>query len=504
MGNKNSHHRVKQRVVDQQRTIQAGTDAARAAMRTTDSFVNLGARLGFGAGSQQDGSRYQIDFISRNPYNLEAAYRSNWLCGKVVDAYAQDMTRAGIEMQSDEVTPDDIEKMHKAIERMRVWSELTDAIRWGRLYGGCVAVLLIDGQRLDTPLRLDTVTRGQFKGIVALDRWQVSPTLFDLVTEYGPNLGKPKFYDVTAAAKALAGERIHYSRAVRIDGLDLPYRQALAENGWGQSVLERLWDRVVAFDSTSEGAAQLVYKAHLRTLKIKGFRDIVALGGKAFEGLVKQLEMIRAYQSNEGLTLLDDTDTFETHQYTFSGLDNLLLQFGQQLSGATGIPLVRLFGQSPAGLNSSGESDLRTYYDNVAQEQDQRLRPGLGVILELVHRSEFGKPLPAGFGFEFVPLWQMTDEQKANVLEKTTIAICTAYNDGVISWAVALKELRQAARKTGVFTNISDEDIDEADANPPPRGEVEGIDPATGEAKIGTPAVPGTEDNDKPEIKAAA
>lgn len=472
---KNSHHRTQQRVTDQQADIQK---------RTADSFVNFGARLGFGAGSQQDGARYQMDFISRNPYNLEAAYRSNWLCGKVVDTFAQDMTRAGIEILSDEIAPDEIEKLHKSIERMRIWSELTDAVKWGRLYGGCVVVLLIDGQALNTPLRLDTVGKDQFKGIVALDRWQVSPTMENLVTEFGPHLGKPKYYDVTPAAKALIGERVHYSRCIRIDGLDLPYRQSLAENGWGQSVLERLWDRVVAFDSTTAGAAQLVFKAHLRTLKIKGLRDIIALGGKAQEGLLKQIEMIRQFQSNEGMTLLDDTDTFETHSYTFAGLPDVLSQFGEQLSGAADIPLVRLFGQSPGGLNSTGESDLRTYYDKVAQEQDQKLRPGVGVIMELVHRSEFGKPLPDGFGFEFVPLWQLTEEQKANVLDKKTKAVCDAYNATLISWPVALKELRQAARITGVFSNITDEDITDAENAPPPPGELDSIDPKTGEAKL--------------------
>lgn len=35
---------------------------------------------------------------------------------------------------------------------------------------------------------------------------------------------------------------------------------------------------------------------------------------------------------------------------------------------------MRLFGQSPAGLNASGDSDLRTYYDNVANGQDKQLR----------------------------------------------------------------------------------------------------------------------------------
>lgn len=465
---KNSHHRVQQRIQKTADTIRTGTDAARASgMRTGDSFANLTSRLGYGAGSQQDNARYQLDYISRNPYNLEAAYRSNWLCGMVVDTVAQDMTRAGIDFQSDEIAPEEAAKLHAAFERMRIWSALGDGIKWGRLYGGCVVVMLIDGQRLNTPLNPDTVREGQFKGLVALDRWQVTPTLHELVTEFGPDLGKPKFYDVAVSAQALIGERIHYSRVVRIDGLDLPWRQRLAENGWGQSVLERLWDRVIAFDSTTEGAAQLVYKAHLRTIKIPQFREMVAMGGPALEGLIKQLQFMRSMQSNEGLTVLDGGDEFETHQYSFTGLPDLMEKFAEQLSGATQIPLVRLFGQSPGGMNSSGESDLRTYYDNVSQQQDQKLRPGVAAILDLIHRSELGSPLPEGTEFEFVPLWQMTDEQKANVAKTKTDAVVAAEGAAIISPATAAKELRQISRQTGVFSHIADEDIDMLDTEPP-------------------------------------
>lgn len=486
MSTKSSHHRKANTPAARGAAIRAETDAARVSIKTADSFVNLAARLGYGAGSLQDHASFTVDYVSRIPSTLEAAYRSNWLCGKVIDAYAQDMTRAGIEILSDGMDPDDVEQMHEDIERLKIWHELTDAVKWGRLYGGGIVVMLIDGQDLSTPLRLDTVGKDQFKGLLALDRWQVDPTLGELVTEYGPELGMPKYYRVTPAAKALINEKIHHSRVIRIDGLELPFRQRLAENGWGQSVLERLWDRVIAFDSTTEGAAQLVYKAHLRTLKIDKLREIVATGGAALAGLKKQIEFMRSSQTNEGMTVLDGTDEFETHTYTFAGLDDLLLQFGQQLSGATGIPLVRLFGQSPAGLNSSGESDLRTYYDNVAQEQDQKLRPGLNKVLELAHRSTFGKPLPEGFGFEFVPLWQLTEDQKADVLAKKTAAICDAYNAGIVSWSVALKELRQAARVTGVFTNITDEDINEAESAPPP-GELEDIDPVTGKPVLKEP-----------------
>lgn len=482
MGKKNSHHRVTQRVQDQQASIQAGTDKARAAIRaqTSDSFVNTAARLGYGAGSQQDGSRYQLDFISRNPFNLEAAYRSNWLCGMVVDIVAEDMTRAGIHFLSDDLEVDDGEKIQKGFEKMGIWAELCNGAKWGRLYGGGIVVLLIDGQDLSTPLKLDTIAEGQFKGIVALDRWQVTPTLFDLVTEYGPNLGMPKYYEVTPSAKALIGEKIHYTRCIRMDGLELPFRQRLAENGWGQSVLERLWDRVIAFDSTTAGAAQLVYKAHLRTMKVKKFRDLIAAGGKMYDAFIEQMKLIRTMQTNEGLTVIDGDDEFETHQYTFAGLDNLLLQFGQQVSGATQIPMVRLFGQSPAGLNSTGESDLRTYYDNIGKEQDKKLRAGLNVICELTSRSELGEALPSGFAFEFNPLWLLTDEQKANVTKTKTDAIVAAEDAAIITPQTAAKELRQLSRQTGVFTHISDDEIDALEDEPPKPGDMP-VDTLTGE-----------------------
>ena len=223
-------------------------------------------------------------------------YRSSWIVGAVVDCIAEDMTRAGIDLNTS-LSPEDQTKIHAAFERMQLWDRLCDNLKWGRLYGGSIAVMLIDGQKLDTPLNLDSVGPGQFKGLLVLDRWLVQPTLHLLVQEYGPDFGLPKFYDVVADAMALTRQRIHHSRVIRVDGVDLPYWQKIAENLWGQSVIERLFDRLVAFDSTTQGAAQLVYKAHLRTIKVEGLREVIAMGGPALEALAKNVEMIRRFQS---------------------------------------------------------------------------------------------------------------------------------------------------------------------------------------------------------------
>lgn len=441
---------------------------------TKDSFQNFAARVGLGSGNQHDQSGYGFNFLSRQRLKLEAMYRSSWVVGQVIDVVADDMTRKGVKLNGLS-TPKDSEMIDQEMDRLQVWDKLNKNIKWSRLYGGSLAVMMIDGQNVSTPLNPNTIGKGQFKGLMVLDRWMVQPTLEDLVTEMGPDYGKPKYYDVITDSVGLCNQRIHYSRVIRMDGVELPYWQSITENLWGQSVIERLEDRLTIFDSATLGAGQLVYKAHLRTYKVKKLREIIAAGGKFYDALVKQIQEIRMWQSNEGMTLMDADDAFETHQYSFTGLDNLLLQFGQQISGATGIPLVRLFGQSPAGLNATGESDLANYYDNINQQQEGRLRTPLQVLYAVLHMSVLGKPLPDSFSFKFASLWQLDDEKKANVAKGVTDAVLAAEEAGLIKRSTALKELRQSSEVTGVFSHITDEEIKEADdEDPPPPGE--GVD----------------------------
>lgn len=438
---------------------------------TADSFQNFAARVGLGAGSQHDQSTYGFNFLSRNRTLLESMYRSSWVVGQAVDVVADDMTREGINMQGLS-GPEETEQLNQVLDDLQVWDKLNETIKWSRLYGGAVAVMMIDGQNISTPLNTKTIAKGQFKGLLVLDRWMVLPDLQNLVTEYGPDYGMPKFYDVITDSVGLVNQRIHYSRILRFDGVKLPYWQAIAENLWGQSVIERLEDRLTLFDSATLGAGQLVYKAHLRTYKVEKLRELIATGGRAYDALVKQIQQIRMWQSNEGMTLMDAKDTFETHQYSFTGLDSVLLQLGQQLSGALGIPLVRLFGQSPAGLNATGESDLANYYDNINQQQEGRLRSPLHRLLEVVSQSALGKPLPTSFKFDFASLWQMDDKTKAEVANTTADAVTKVEEAGLITRKTALKELRQSSEVTGIFSHITDEEIEQADDDPPsPRSE---------------------------------
>lgn len=479
---------IKAIVRDAVRADKAARNVGILGAATADSFVNFAQKLGIGADNPLSTSTYGYNPITRNRILLEWIHRGSWLGGVAVDLVADDMTRAGVDFVN-EMPPEDSEALAANAETLGIWEQTNECVRWSRLYGGCISVLLIDGQDLSTPFRLEAVGKGQFKGMLTLDRHMVNPSLGDLVTDYGPHLGLPKYYKVQDNSPALRGKTVHHSRlAYRLEGVQLPYQQRLTENLWGISVLERLYDRMVAFDSASTGAAQLVYKCYLRTLKIEGLREIVAAGGAPMDGLMRYTEVMRRFQGAEGITLLDGSDEFDVQEHSaFSGLSDALNQFGQQLSGALQIPLTRLFGQSPAGMNSTGESDLRTYYDHIRQQQNKTLKQGITTAYKCMAQSE-GIKLPKNFAVKFSSLMELDDLQRADVADKVTSAVDKAQAGGLIGRQTALKELRQSSRITGIFSNITQEVIDAADDEVPPPGGFEMGDPdQSGEGVPGDP-----------------
>jgi uncharacterized protein len=439
-------------------------------LQTMDSFVNVVAKLGIGQGADNlsQYSSYNLGpLISRNRTELESMYRSSWLVGQVVDTVAEDMTREGVSLFS-EMKPDDITKVQTAISEFSVWQQLCSAIKWARLYGGALGVMLIDGADYSKPLNIERIRKDQFKGIVVLDRWMVEPMMGQLITDICQDIGKPMYYQALAGISTFPAQKIHYSRVLRFDGIELPYYQKLFENMWGLSVVERMLDRMVAFDSATTGAAQLLYKAYLRVVQMKGLREALANGGVDEAAVIKQFQYIRLLQCNEGITLLDGDDNFSTHSYSFSGVSDMLQQFGQQISGCTGIPLVRLFGQSPAGLSATGESDLRNYYDHIKKEQEKYLRPQMDKLLAVISKSVLGFDLPEDFSYKFNPLWQLSDTEKGQIASGDVGTIASAYGGGLITKKMALKELKQLSDVTGRFTNITAEDIENAEEDEAP------------------------------------
>lgn len=436
--------------------------------RTTDAFVNYPHRLGIGAPNILSSSSASFNPLTRIRTILEWMYRGQFVCKNAVDVIPEDMTRQGVVLTGP-IKPKDIKRMETAATALNLWGSVRSTLKWSRLYGGCLGFIVVAGQNPASPLRVETVGKDQFKGIFPLDRWMVDPSLELLVTDFAsPQLGKPMFYRVTADAPALPRMKIHYSRVIRLVGNELPYWQSIQENLWGLSVLETIQDRINAFDLGTTGAAQLIDKSFIRTYKIKGLRELLGSNETAAEGIRALLEVMRSQQGIEGVTLMDLDDEYQGNEHSaFSGLADILQEFRQQLSGALGIPQTKLFGTSPAGMNATGESDMRNYYDMIKARQISDLLFPMTIVYQLLAQS-LGIKWTDEMGIEFKPLWQPTETEKADIAKTVTDTILAAEEKGTVSTKTAMQELKQLSHQTGVWTNITEEDIEAAADIPVP------------------------------------
>lgn len=431
----------------------------------TDAFSNPLARLGYGTPNLMEYTEYSKTNFTADYNTLTALYRENWIVKRIVDVVAEDMTKNWYSIKS-QISPQSKKQIARLEARTAVRAKVLEGLKWGRLYGGAAAVMVIKGQEdmLDQPLNYDLIMPGSFKGLIVVDRWSgISPSAELVENISDPDFGLPKYYTVADEAFGF-GVRVHHSRIIRFIGRPLPNIEEQSEQYWGTSELEHVYSELKKYDNTSYNIAALVFSANLKVYQMDGFDQLGTLNPSALQDLYQTLALMNWMRSSQGMQVIGPKDVFTTHQYSFSGLSDIYEMFMLDISGAAAIPVTKLFGRSPAGMNATGESDMANYYDSIEEQQEATLRPMLDRLLPVMCISEFGA-IPDDLEFEFEPVRRPSEEEKKNILTQTTTAIVSTYQAGIISQQIALKELRESSRATGMWNNITDEDIEKADSD---------------------------------------
>lgn len=454
-------------------TVKARDERA-ADEKALDSYTNPLARLGLGQPNTSEAAEYVMTRRTQDYNLMNTLYRDNWIARRLIDVIPEDMMKNGYKITS-QIKPEAIAKLEKLERKVQLRKRILSGLKWGRLYGGAIGVIIIAGQEdmLSEPLDYDTIMPGSFKGIVILDRWSGVQAGSEIVNDINdPDFGLPAYYDTYGKTSAV---RVHHSRVVRFTGRDLPYIEEQMEMYWGASELEHVFDEIKKRDNTSWNIAQLVFMANLRVLKMDGMENITAtMNTNALKALQNTIAAQNQMMNNNSLQIIGKEDDFATHQYTFAGLSDVYESFMMDIAGAAEIPVTKLFGRSPAGMNATGESDMQNYYDSIEEKQEAYLRPVYDRLLPIMCMSEFGA-VPDDLDYEFKPIRRLSDEQRVDLTSKHTSAIIEAYNAGLISQQIALKELQQMKETTGTWSNITDEDIAKADTEVDMGGEMDGL-----------------------------
>lgn len=445
-------------------------------MPARDAFSNPMARLGAGTPNLLDSTYYPMQRLTRNYQLLNSLYREHWIMRRIIDVIPSDMLKNWITITT-EVDPELLKRVDLELRRTQLIEKIKHGLKWGRLYGGAIGIMVIKGQgnNLSEPLDTERMVPGDFCGLLIFDRWngvEPSMTLVEDITD--SEYGMPAYYTVTDTVSGKSVS-VHYSRVVRFTGDELPFWEGQSEQLWGASVIESVFEELKKRDNVSWNIAQLTFMASLRVLKMNDLGQMLAASDEASQKeLYNTIQAQNWLMSNMGLQVIDAADGIESHQYTFGGLSEVYQQFMMDISGAAQIPATKLFGRSPSGMNATGESDLQNYYEMIGQEQESKLRPILNKILPVLCMSVFGA-VPDDLDFDFDPVSEPSDKERSDLAKSGTENVVAALNAGLVSKRTALKELKQQSERTGVWTNITDQDIMNASDEIEEEGEMGGM-----------------------------
>jgi phage-related protein (TIGR01555 family) len=377
----------------------------------TDKLVNFVANLG----TERDkaaGSFYAPVLLTDE--QLLNAYRGAWFPRKVVDIPAKDATRRWRAWQA---SKQQIEKIEAEEKRLQIKARTMEALIKARLWGG--AAIFIGTGDIDTskPLVPDRIKAGGIKYLTVMSRRDLSATEQDRDV-MSPNYGKPKAYRLGGSAI-----EIHPSRLVIFTGADIPDQDLASGNqfGWGDSVLQAVFEAIQQIDSTMANVASLIFEAKVDIIRVPDFMQ--GMNDKEYEKkLLERFRLAATAKGINGCLLLDKEEEYDSKSANFSTLPDIIDRFLQNGCGAADIPATRMLSQSPAGMNSTGEADLRNYYDRIQSSQELDITPAMSVLDECLVRSALGSR-PKEIHYVWNSLWQTTAKERADIGKTTAETI---------------------------------------------------------------------------------
>lgn len=361
---------------------------------------------------------------------LAAAYRGDWIARKGIDIPAKDMTRAGRDWQADGA---DIEKIEAEEKRAQLWGKVQKALKLARLYGGSAIILGVAQGNPWQPLRPNGLGVGSLRYLHVVDRHRLSLGPLNL-DPLDPGFMQPTYYQLHGQRQQIT---LHPSRVVPFYGVQAPEAGGHDEF-WGDSALLALDDAIKAAGLAQTAAFQLVGEAKVDVYKIKNLSQI-AKSQVATDAFQARWRLAQDAKDNYSALITDADEEWDQKQINFSQLPDMVRLGLSIAAGAFDIPATRFLSQSPDGMNATGDSDMRNYYDRINSDQEFDLRPQLERIDEVVVRSALGT-VPADLYFQFAPLWQLTEKERAEILDTKARAARTIVGTGGMSPQIIVVE----------------------------------------------------------------
>lgn len=385
-----------------------------------DGYVNLLNKYG----TKQDNSEaYKFE---REPVipdmQLTGLYEGNGLFSKIIDTPAEEALKHGFDLnlKSDELNA----FVEDALDDLEWEERAATAIKWARLYGGALIVMLIDdGRGLEEPVDWEHIR--SIDELRVYERSIVQPDYASLYQQdYGgkgvgnrvSKFGQPEYYYVSSIYGSF---KVHESRCLVFRNGVLPEQTSNATYlFWGMPEYVRIRRALRETVTAHTDSVKLLERSVQAIYSMKGLASLLTTD----DGENQVLKRLQLVDTSRGLlnsiAIDSEGEQYDFKTFQFSGVKDVIDATCNMLSALTNIPQTILFGRSPAGMNATGDSDFESYYNFVEKIQRLMLKRNLRTLLDIVFRAGIASGDVAeepDYKLEFKPLWSLSDTEQAAV-----------------------------------------------------------------------------------------
>lgn len=385
-----------------------------------DGYVNLLNKYG----TKQDNSEaYKFE---REPVipdmQLTGLYEGNGLFSKIIDTPAEEALKHGFDLnlKSDELNA----FVEDALDDLEWEERAATAIKWARLYGGALIVMLIDdGRGLEEPVDWEHIR--SIDELRVYERSIVQPDYASLYQQdYGgkgvgnrvSKFGQPEYYYVSSIYGSF---KVHESRCLVFRNGVLPEQTSNATYlFWGMPEYVRIRRALRETVTAHTDSVKLLERSVQAIYSMKGLASLLTTD----DGENQVLKRLQLVDTSRGLlnsiAIDSEGEQYDFKTFQFSGVKDVIDATCNMLSALTNIPQTILFGRSPAGMNATGDSDFESYYNFVEKIQRLMLKRNLRTLLDVVFRAGIASGDVAeepDYKLEFKPLWSLSDTEQAAV-----------------------------------------------------------------------------------------
>lgn len=438
-----------------------------------DGYINLLNKYGT---SQDNTEAYRYVAENQTPDTiLMTHYEQNGLFGKIIDIPAQEAVKKGFKLNIADAAVEDF--IQKKVRRMKFLSTVEEALKWSRLFGGALAVMIIDDGINDLAQPVNWKKAKKIDEIVVYDRSCVTPDYHSMYRNYGvygatkrSKFRMPEYYNVYSIYGSF---RVHESRCLVFRNGTMPEKASTSDyRFWGVPEYNHI-KRAMRETITAHGdAVKLLERSVQAVYKTKNLAQLLSTD-EGENDVLRRLQVIDTARGILNSIAIDaDGEEYDFKSITLSGVKEVIDSACNMLSALTEIPQTKLFGRSPAGMNATGESDLENYYSFVDKIRESQIRDNLCILVDAIiqigiNRGELTER--PDYELEFEPLWNEKESERATIDEtraRTDLTIAQTAQLYIDMGVLDPAEERKRLKGEGKF-GIEDEELPQQDIDQP-------------------------------------